>query len=354
MATPARRSAARSKRSDSTAASSSTIPPCRPIAWVCTPRWPAVTERVRSVDASVAAVLADPAVKVVALTPADEFAAGHIPGAAQIDWPELEIVETVGPVGRDLARRGREQLDRRSASRAPTRSSSTTAARSTRRGSGGSSTSSATRDRRILNGGLPAWVEAGGELENGRADGRSRRANPTSARRTRRRSRRWPRSRRRVDDPNAAAGRRAHGRRSTRDGHIPGAVNVEFTDNAVAGRRPQYWKTRRGAAGDVRGARASRRTRRVIPYCTTGVRSAATYFTLRLLGYEDVALFTGSWKEWSATRSYRWRRDGAAGRAAVVARRFLRPPRSTRDPPRAPTDSHQHRLRAPESGVASG
>ena len=38
----------------------------------------------------------------------------------------------------------------------------------------------------------------------------------------------------------------------------------------------------------------------VIPYCAIGVRSAATSFTLRLIGYEDVALFTGSWKEWSS------------------------------------------------------
>jgi thiosulfate/3-mercaptopyruvate sulfurtransferase len=38
----------------------------------------------------------------------------------------------------------------------------------------------------------------------------------------------------------------------------------------------------------------------VIPYCTTGVRSAVTYVTLRLIGYPEVRLFTGSWKEWSS------------------------------------------------------
>jgi thiosulfate/3-mercaptopyruvate sulfurtransferase len=37
----------------------------------------------------------------------------------------------------------------------------------------------------------------------------------------------------------------------------------------------------------------------VIPYCSSGVRSAVTAFTLRLIGYEDVRLFTGSWNEWS-------------------------------------------------------
>ncbi|MGH7118392.1 MAG: rhodanese-like domain-containing protein [Acetobacteraceae bacterium] len=34
-------------------------------------------------------------------------------------------------------------------------------------------------------------------------------------------------------------------------------------------------------------------------YCSTGVRSAVAYFTLRLLGYPDVRLYTGSWAEWS-------------------------------------------------------
>jgi thiosulfate/3-mercaptopyruvate sulfurtransferase len=38
--------------------------------------------------------------------------------------------------------------------------------------------------------------------------------------------------------------------------------------------------------------------KRVIPYCSTGVRSAVTFFTLRLIGYQDVGLYTGSWKEW--------------------------------------------------------
>jgi thiosulfate/3-mercaptopyruvate sulfurtransferase len=38
----------------------------------------------------------------------------------------------------------------------------------------------------------------------------------------------------------------------------------------------------------------------IIVYCSSGVRSAVTYFTLRQLGYEDVSLFTGSWIEWSA------------------------------------------------------
>ena len=40
--------------------------------------------------------------------------------------------------------------------------------------------------------------------------------------------------------------------------------------------------------------------RPVIPYCSTGVRSANTYFTLKALGYEQVRLYSPSYAEWSA------------------------------------------------------
>src|SRR5215211_8320749 len=41
--------------------------------------------------------LSDPNLRVVALTPADEFAKAHIRGAAQIDWPDLQVTDTSDP-----------------------------------------------------------------------------------------------------------------------------------------------------------------------------------------------------------------------------------------------------------------
>lgn len=38
--------------------------------------------------------------------------------------------------------------------------------------------------------------------------------------------------------------------------------------------------------------------RHIVPYCATGVRSAVTAFALHLIGFENVALYTGSWAEW--------------------------------------------------------
>lgn len=80
------------------------------------------------------------------------------------------------------------------------------------------------------------------------------------------------------------------------EGHIPGAVNLNFPLNAAPD-PPKFYKpadeleamyTDIGATPD----------NLVIPYCASGVRSAVTSFTLHLLGYEDVALYTGSWLEW--------------------------------------------------------
>ena len=38
--------------------------------------------------------LDDPAVHIIALTPAEDFAKGHIPGAAQVDWPDLNLTDS--------------------------------------------------------------------------------------------------------------------------------------------------------------------------------------------------------------------------------------------------------------------
>ena len=38
----------------------------------------------------------------------------------------------------------------------------------------------------------------------------------------------------------------------------------------------------------------------IVVYCRTGVRASHDYFVLRLLGYEHVRLYDGSFVEWSA------------------------------------------------------
>jgi thiosulfate/3-mercaptopyruvate sulfurtransferase len=151
-------------------------------------------------------------------------------------------------------------------------------------------------DKRLLNGGIGAWTAAGGALETGPSAAAPAvtpyRGTPNTAVLAT-----LERVTAEFKDPTTMLVD-ARSEPEYVDGHIPGAVHVEFTTNA-AGTAPKVWKS----AEELRALYAAAGVtpdKSVIPYCTTGVRSAVTYFTLRLLGYERVALFTGSWAEWSS------------------------------------------------------
>jgi thiosulfate/3-mercaptopyruvate sulfurtransferase len=82
--------------------------------------------------------------------------------------------------------------------------------------------------------------------------------------------------------------------RAKRGGAIPGAVHVE-------------WKRNLAADGSLKPASELRAMyeaagvtpdKEVITYCQGGYRAAHAYLALRLLGYPRVRNYTGSWKEW--------------------------------------------------------
>lgn len=238
--------------------------------------------------------LNDANVKVVALTPAKDFAAGHVPGAGQIDWPDLQIVETS-----DQSVKTWE---------------TTVEAKLTALGLAPSDTvvvydggtvyaprlwwilkQLGHQDVRILNGGYAAWTSAGGKSETGPSTVKPAatfyRGTPdASAIST-------------LAETTAAVGKPgvafvdARTAQEYAAGHIPGAVDIPFTDNAEAA-SPHRWKSA-DALRAMYAAAGITPDKHVIAYCSTGVRSAATYFTLALLGYPNVSLFTGSWAEWS-------------------------------------------------------
>lgn len=238
----------------------------------------------------------DADVALIALTPLDEFAHGHIPGAVQVDWPDLALSESA------QIEDWRAQME-----------SLLTALGVERDGTiviydGG--TLYAPRlwwllvqlghqDVRILNGGLPAWSSAGlpldtGEVTPAAASAPYRGAPDDDAIAT------VDEVLASLDDPNVVLVD-ARSPEEFADGHIPGAVPFPFSDVAEPD-QPRYWKSAEQLRQEF-SALGITPEKRIVPYCSTGVRSAALYFTLRLLGYEDVSLFSGSYAEWTADPS---------------------------------------------------
>lgn len=83
-----------------------------------------------------------------------------------------------------------------------------------------------------------------------------------------------------------------------RRGHIPGAVNVPWTANLTSDaphllRDPESLRQMYDSVGVTQETA-------VVTYCRTGMEATMTYFVLRYLGY-DVALYDGSFVEWSAS-----------------------------------------------------
>ncbi len=76
------------------------------------------------------------------------------------------------------------------------------------------------------------------------------------------------------------------------DGHIPGAINVNWEENLAAD------GTFRDSP-DVRGLHGDPQASVLVVYCRTGSRASVSWALLQRAGY-DVRLYDGSWAEWSA------------------------------------------------------
>src|SRR4051812_33369201 len=82
--------------------------------------------------------------------------------------------------------------------------------------------------------------------------------------------------------------------RAKRGGRIPGAAHVEWTRNLTpAGTFKPAAELR--AMYEQAGVTPDKE---VVTYCQGGYRAAHGYLALRLLGYPRVRNYTGSWKEW--------------------------------------------------------
>ncbi len=243
--------------------------------------------------------LADPALLIVDLGDAAGYTAGHIPGAVALDYADLVRAEPpamgLPPTEKQLsnalsrigltAERPVVAYDNQGSGRAA-RLLWTLAAL----GHGQAA---------LLNGGLDAWSASGGPLE-------TLKRRPTHSAYLARFLNPAVIAERdyvltRLGQPEVAlldartpeeyAGLDV---RAARGGHIPGAVNLDWTAVMDRQRRLQPDAVLR----ELFEARGVTPDKEVIVYCQTHHRSAHTYWVLRYLGYPKVRGYAGSWSEW--------------------------------------------------------
>ncbi len=232
------------------------------------------------------------------LRPAEQYAAGHLPGAVHLDIWGISLIDTdPAPLRAFLwiiehlfAERGV------SADRPVVLYEETSGTRVARAfwfleffGH---------PDVRVLDGGVRAWTAAGLPLSHQHVA-----PTPTTWKGQRKTElmATWKDVHDRLGEADAAIlDTRSDGEylgtlvRAARGGAIPGAVHLEWTRNLGpdgAFKPAADLQTMFEQAGVTRD-------REVVPYCHGGYRAAHSYLALRLLGYPRLRNYLGSWKEW--------------------------------------------------------
>lgn len=87
--------------------------------------------------------------------------------------------------------------------------------------------------------------------------------------------------------------------RAERGGHIPGAVHLEWSES-IRDEGVPYFKS----ATELHTMLAEKGItpdKEIIPHCQSNVRGSHVYFMLRLMGYDSVRPYEGSWSEYGNT-----------------------------------------------------
>lgn len=158
------------------------------------------------------------------------------------------------------------------------------------------------RDVAVLDGGLPKWLAEGRPTESAPADPQpssfTPRPDPARVRTAAQVLANITEGREQVVDARAAGrftGKEPELWPGRRAGHIPGSLNLPFTDLIDPATKtflpPAALRRRFEEAGvDL--------DRPVVCSCGSGVTACVVGFALHLLGKDDVAIYDGSWAEW--------------------------------------------------------
>ena len=154
----------------------------------------------------------------------------------------------------------------------------------------------------VLDGGLPKWVAEGRPVESGPARPRAGRFTARLAGDRVRDAATIladiPARREQIVDARAAGrftGEEEEVWPGRRRGHIPGSLNLPFTELLDPATKTFLPAEALRARMDAAGIDA---TRPVVTSCGSGVTAAVIALALHLVGRDDVSLYDGSWAEW--------------------------------------------------------
>lgn len=153
----------------------------------------------------------------------------------------------------------------------------------------------------LLNGGLAAWMAANLPLQSGSVDPRPSRYQARLRRPEAVADRDYLLNHLQDDavvvlDARSAGEFRGQDKRAMRAGHIPGAVNLDWTATMDPTRQRRFLPD--GQLRQMLTERGVTPDKEVVVHCQTHHRSAHTYVMLKHLGYERVRGYAGSWSEW--------------------------------------------------------
>ncbi len=157
-------------------------------------------------------------------------------------------------------------------------------------------------DVAVLDGGLPKWLAEGRPVDDTPARPRERhftaRLNHALVRDRAAMLRNLESRREQVVDARGAG--RFNGAEpevwpGRRPGHIPGSLNLPYTDLMDPAGRTLLAAD---ALAERLAAAGIDRARPVVTTCGSGITAAVLFLALHLAGYKDLALYDGSWAEW--------------------------------------------------------
>jgi thiosulfate/3-mercaptopyruvate sulfurtransferase len=144
-------------------------------------------------------------------------------------------------------------------------------------------------DVRYLDGGYPAWVEAGGTIDAEPPAAEATDYTITDINEHLRVTGDWVLSE--LGDAPSIQLVDARTPGEYADGRIPSARHVQWSNNLDAG----FLRSK----AEIQALHASfDPSETTVTYCTTGWRGSFAWLALTYLGYEDVRLYDGSWAEW--------------------------------------------------------